>query len=315
MARLSRFAVAAITAITVSLLLTYGTDAIRLLAGGPLTRRYIVWSSFLLPIFLGLFAAVWPAPKLKRSALAAGSAGAAIGLAYIYVATRLLFWVVFKSWGGFGHSIFFGPVTTSWDLDLEAFTFAIAAGACAMLLAITARSRRVLLAAAILVVIAAIAPGSAYNLITHNQEFTIAVVTPQGTAAPSLPDVTERIDIPRIDVASVTSQVLGSLGEAGITGKYQVVELYRQGHGKRVLAIVVIKEPVASAVKLPEPSGADVIYVQGPDRWRTVPSQVRTLDRYIEIRPPDAGDKSLAWLMIQDAGGWGHGFAVPGPDR
>jgi hypothetical protein len=82
--RTSRFAVAAITAIAISLLLTYGTYAIRLLAGGPLTRRYIIWSSFLLPIFLGLFAAVWPAPKLKRSALAAGSAGAAIGLAYIY---------------------------------------------------------------------------------------------------------------------------------------------------------------------------------------------------------------------------------------
>src|SRR5260370_725945 len=203
MARLSRFALAAITAIAVSLLLTYGTYAIRLLAGGPLTRRYIVWSSFLLPIFLGLFAAVWPAPKLKRSALVAGSAGAAIGLAYIYVATRLLFWVVFKRWGGFGHSIFFSPVTTSCDLDLEAFTF----------------------------------------------------------------------------------------------------------------AIVFISEPVASVVKLPEPSGTDVIYVQGPDRWRTVPSQVRTLDRYIEIRPPDAGDKSLAGLMIHDAGGWGAGFAVPGPDR
>jgi hypothetical protein len=314
MARLSRFAVAAITAIAVTLILTYGTYAIRLLAGGPLTRRYIVWSSFLLPIFLGLCAAVWPAPKLKRSALAAGTSGAAVGLAYIYVATRLLFWVVFKSWGGFGHSIFFGPVTTSGDLDLEAFTFAIASGICAMLLAITARSRRVLLAAAIIVVIAAIAPGSAFNLITHNQEFTIAVVTPQGTAAPSPPQVLEPIDIPRIDVANITSHVLHSLGEAGITGMYQVVELYRQGHGKRVLAIVVISEPVASAVKLPEPSGADVIYVQGPDGWRTVPSQVRTLDRYIEIRP-DTGDKSLAALMIRDAGGWGTGFAVPKPDR
>jgi hypothetical protein len=314
MARLSRFAVAAITAIAVSLLLTYGTYAIRLLAGGPLTRRYIVWSSFLLPIFLGCFAAVWPAPNLKRGALAAGSAGAAIGLAYIYVATRLLFWVVFKHWGGFGHSIWFSPVTTSGDLDLEAFTFAIASGICAMLLGVTARSRRVLLAAAMVVVIAAIAPGSAYNLITHNQEFTVAVVTPQGTAAPTLPDVTERIDVPRIDVGKVTSHVLRSLGEAGITGKYQVVELYRQGHGKRVLAIVVISEPVASAVKLPEPSGADVIYVQGHDRWRTVPSQVRTLDRYIEIRP-DAGDKWLASLMIQDAGASGTGFAIPRPDR
>jgi hypothetical protein len=315
MARLSRFAVAAIAAIAVGLVLTYGTYAIRLLAGGPLTRRYIIWSSFLLPIFLGLFAAVWPAPKLKRSALAAGSAGAAIGLAYIYVATRLLFWVVFKRWGGFGHSIFFSPMTTNWDLDLEAFTFAIASGACAMLLAITARSRRVLLAAASIVVITGIVPGSAYNLITHNQEFTIAVVTPQGAAAPSLPDVRERVDIRRIDVANVTSQVLRSLGEAGVSGKYQVTELYRQGHGKRVLGIVVISGPVASSVKLPEPSGADVIYVQGPDGWRTIPSQVQTLDRYIEISPPSPGDNDLGSVRTQDVGGMGTIFELPRLDR
>ena len=169
MARLSRFAVAAITAIAVSLFLTYGTYAIRLLAGGPFTREYIIRSSFLLPIFLGLFAAMWPAPKLRRSALVAGSAGAAIGLGYIYVATRVLFWVVFKRWGGFGHSIFLTPVTTSWDVDLEAFTFAIASGACAMLLAITSRSSKALLAAVTIVVIAAVAPGAAYNRITHNQ--------------------------------------------------------------------------------------------------------------------------------------------------
>ncbi len=313
MARLSRFALAAITAIAVSLVLTYGTYAIRLLAGGPLTRRYIVWSSFLLPIFLGLFAAMWPAPKLKRSALVAGSAGAAIGLAYIYVATRLLFWVVFKSWGGSGHSIFLSPI--SWDVDLEAFTFAIAAGACAMLLAITARSPRVLLATAILVVIAAIGPGSVYNLITHNQEFTIAIVTPQGTAAVSPPQVMERIDISRIDVGSVTSHVLRSLVEAGITGKYQVDYLYRQGHGKRVLAIVVINRPVASAVKLPEPSGVDVIYVQAPDGWRTIPSQVHALARYIRISPPGTGDNDLGSVKTQDVGGSGTGFELPRLDQ
>lgn len=312
MARLSRFAVAALTAIAVSLLLIYGTYAIRLLAGGPLTRRYIIWSSFLLPIFIGLLAAVWPAPTQKRSALAAGSAGAAIGLGYIYLATRLLFWVVFKRWGGFGHSIFLSPI--GWDVDLEAFTFAIAAGACAMLLAITSRSRKVLLAAAMIVVITAIGPGSAYNLITHNQEFTVAIVTPQGTTAPSPPQVLERVDISRIDVGSVRNRVLRSLVEAGITGKYQVDYLYRQGHGKRVLAIVVISEPVTSSVNLPEPDGADVIYVQDPNGWRTIPSQVHMLDRHIQIFPR-GNENDLASVMTQDVGGWGTGFAVPRPDR
>src|SRR5947207_16001251 len=122
MARLSRFAIAAATSITTILLLTYGTYTLRLLAGGPLTRRYILWSSFLLPIFLGLFAALWPSATLKRGVLAAGSAGAGIGLVYIYLATRVLFWVVFKRWGGFGHSIWLSPI--DW-VDLGPFTFTI----------------------------------------------------------------------------------------------------------------------------------------------------------------------------------------------
>ncbi len=313
MARLSRFAVAAITAIAVSLLLTYSTYAIRLLAGGPLTRRYIVWSSFLLPIFLGLVAALWPSPKLTRSALAAGSVGAGIGLVYIYLATRVLFWVVFKTWGGFGHSVFLSPIGL--DLDLEAFTLAIVAGACAMLLAITSRSRKALLIVAIVVVVAAVVPGFAFDLVTHNQEFTVAVVTPQGTAPPNLPDVRERIDIPRIDVGNVTSHVLRSLEEAGITGKYQVVDLYRQGHGKRVLSVIVISEPVFSRTDLPEPRGADVIYLQTPDGWKKIPSQVRTLDRHIQISPPNAGENDLASLRIQDVSGQGTVIWIPKPGR
>src|SRR5947209_18546123 len=140
MARLSRFAVAAITALATGVVLIYGTYALRLLAGGPLTRRYIIWSSFLLPIFLGVLAALWPSPNLKRSALVAGSAGAGIGLVYVYVATRVVFWVGFKRWGGFGYSVFLSPI--GWDLHLEAFTFGIAGGSCARLLSINPPSRK-----------------------------------------------------------------------------------------------------------------------------------------------------------------------------
>ena len=109
--------------------------------------------------------------------------------------------------------------------------------------------------------------------------------------------------------------MLRSIAEAGVTGKHQVDYLYRQGHGKRVLAIVVISGPVASSIKLPEPSGADVIYVQGQDGWRTIPSQVHTLDRYIEISPPGPGDNDLGSVMTQDVGGGRTGFELPRLDR
>jgi hypothetical protein len=311
MARLLRFAIAAATSIALLFLLTYGSYALGLLAGGPTTRRYIVWSSFLLPVFLGLCAALWPSPTLKRSVLAAGGAGAGFGLVYIYLATRVLFWVVFRRWGGFGHSVWLSPI--GW-VDLGPFAFAIAAGACAMLLAITSRSRKALLTVAVLVIVAAIAPGSVFNFITHNQELTIAVVTPLSTAAPISPEVGERIDISHIDVGRVTSHVLHSLSEAGVTGKYQVFGVYRQGHGKQVLAIIVFNQPVVTEIDLHEPRGADVIYVQESDGWRKIPSQVPTLDRSISLRPPIGGDE-FAFLMIHDADGEGHGFGVLKPSN
>lgn len=129
-----------------------------------------------------------------------------------------------------------------------------------------------------------------------------------------MPDVRERIDIPHIDVGSVTTHVLRSLDEAGIRGKYQVVDLYRQGHGKRVLAVVVISVPVASSVELREPS-TDVIYLQTPGGWKKIPSQVRTLNRHILIRPPDAGDNDLGSFRTRDVSGGGTVFGVPRPDR
>jgi hypothetical protein len=113
-----------------------------------------------------------------------------------------------------------------------------------------------------LMTIAAVVPGTAYNFICHNQELTLAIVTPQTTQAARPPEVTQRIDVQRIDVGPMTNRVLRSIFQAGITGNYQVVHLYRQGHGKKVLLVAVINGPVASEVKLYEPDGADLIYLK-----------------------------------------------------
>jgi hypothetical protein len=260
MVRISRFAIAALVVFAVSSFLLYSTYALHLLPGGPLTRRYVFCSSLLLPIFLGALAAVIPAPTMKRGILSATAVGAGFGLLYIYFATRVLFWMEFKNWGSFGRSIFLHPM--GGDLDLEALAIAATAGACGMLLAITSRSRSAILMAVGLMTIAAVVPGTAYNFICHNQELTLAIVTPQTTQAARPPEVTQRIDVQRIDVGPMTNRVLRSIFQAGITGNYQVVHLYRQGHGKKVLLVAVINGPVASEVKLYEPDGADLIYLK-----------------------------------------------------
>jgi len=112
----------------------------------------------------------------------------------------------------------------------------------------------------------------------------------------------------------VTTRVLHSLHEARVSGKYQVVGLYRQGHGKQVLAIIVFNQPLVTEIDLYEPRGADVIYVQESDGWRRIPSRGPTLDRSISLRPPVGGDE-FAFLMIHDADGEGHGFGVSKPNN
>jgi hypothetical protein len=77
MARLFRFALAAILTVAVGLLVSY---PLRLGAGGHRFRlEQCLRLGVLLPIFVGLLAALWPLRKLNWSALAASMAGAAVG--------------------------------------------------------------------------------------------------------------------------------------------------------------------------------------------------------------------------------------------
>jgi hypothetical protein len=95
------------------------------------------------------------------------------------------------------------------------------------------------------------------------------------------------------------------LRNGGIDGNYQVAQLYRQGHGKQVLAIIVIGGLVTKAAHLPEPRDTDVIYLQELGGWKQIPSAVPTLDRDIYIaRDPDS--RSCHHIEFTDASGLGR---------
>ena len=109
MARLSRFAIAAATSAATILLLTYGTYFLRLWVGGHLSvRNFLLTSSVLLPLVLGLLAPLWPSQKVKRHALTAGTTGALIGFVYGYLAPRawrlVMLQRTFGDWRGSGRS-------------------------------------------------------------------------------------------------------------------------------------------------------------------------------------------------------------------
>lgn len=309
MARLLRFTVAAATATAVILLLTFGTWKLHLWIGGYLHVRELILRSFLfLPIAFGLVAGLCPSPKLHRSPLVAGMAGAAVGLVYGYLAPRVAegvhFWRVFGHWPplGFGRMGWLGIGSGGWDVEVAALVCGVAAGACAMLLSITARNRLAILAAVLLVLIVVLVPAPAYDLITHNQELTVAVMTPYNAAATTKePDVTADVYSTPVDVASVTNQVLGLLRADGIRDQYLMSSLYRGGHGKQVLAVIVLNQRVVSSVQLQQPRGGDVIYLQQANGWKKVPPQLPTLERSLSLEPPVV-EGAFAGLMVHQVG-------------
>lgn len=306
MARLCRFALAATLTVVVGLCVTYGSYFLGLWAGG---HRYRLETDLrigaLLPIFVGLLAALWPLRKFNWNALAAGMAGAAVGLTYGHLALRVEYWTIFRSWRSFGHSVF---LEIFWGLDIEMMLCGAAAGACAMLLTTTSRTRNVLLIAALLVIAGILIPGPVFDLVTHNQELTVAVVTPQNHGQRS-PEVEEAGPVRTIDASAVSNRVMQLLRNAGIDRNYQVAQLYRQGHGKQVLAVVVIGGLVTKSAHLPEPRGTDVIYLQELGGWKRIPSAVPTLDRDIYISP-DPDGRSCHQIDFTEASGGGRAVFV-----
>jgi hypothetical protein len=300
MARFMRFAYAVTSSAAIILLLTFGTYSLY-----PWVRAYRYDPEFILqlfalfPVVVALMAQMWPSARRSCPAFAAGAAGAVIGLAYGYVAPRV----------AIATSIFFTgyrdlwPIPIiSWETDLTIFMFAIVAGTGGLLLSITARSRPVIATVAILILTAVLVPVPAFDLINHNQELTVAVAISYNPDTTYEPDATADVDSTPVEDSRLPHRVLGLLREEGITGQYRVSELDRFGHGKQVLAVIVLNQPVVSKVELQQPRGSDVIYLQQPDGWKKIPPQVPTLGRSLTLGPPDLKD-GLAALRIEFVGG------------
>jgi len=138
---------------------------------------------------------------------------------------------------------------------------------------------------------------------------TVAVVIPYCAGGGNGPRATSNPCSTPVDVASVTSHVLGLLRDEGIAGHYQVSNLWRDGHGKQALAIMVFNQPVVCRVELQQPRGSDVIYLQQPDGWKKIPSQVPTVDRPLRVDPPLSEDE-FGFLHVIGVGGFGTIFVI-----
>jgi hypothetical protein len=317
MARLSRFAIAAIVSIfVIALLLMFGTAALR---HWSLTSRElpnVLLRCFIaLPIVMGMVALLWP--SRKQSILLVATVGFVTGLAYGYLAVRV--WVghweiMAGNWPPHALSFFNDPL--SWDQDLEAIVCGAAAGMCSLLLAIPSGRRLYRMALATVVVIVAVfAPAPILNAIAHNQELTVAMVM-RRDAVPRNPVEWSVRYIRPIDIRSEAATVAQVMKDAGADGDYEVVRLFREGHGKRVLAIVVVPQPLTET-ELPEPRGVNAIYLPQSGGWRTIPEQLPTVDRKITILLNSSAGKGhpcQGYLYVDDILGTSYGMGIPKPN-
>jgi len=319
MARLSRFAIAVIVSIFVTvLLLMFGTAALRHWSDPTPHLRDVLLRCFsALPIVMGILALLWPSKK--QSILLVVTVGFVTGLVYGYLAVRVFYRLSVGRWQILGGTwpqetmSFFNPL--SWDVDLQAIVFGAVVGMCSLLLAIPSGRRVLRMALAIvLVIVAVFAPVPVLNAIVHNQELTVAMVMRKDAVPRNPVEWSERYIRP-IDIPSEAAAVAQALKNAGVDSDYEVLRFFREGHGKRVLAIVVVPQPLTKT-ELRQPHGMNAIYLPRSGGWRTIPEQLSTVDRKITILPSSSaakGDPCQGYLYVDDILGTSYGMGIPKP--
>jgi len=292
---LLRSAFAATTALLLCCVILGIAYATGMLAGGHMYAFELPCKlSFPFAVIVGIVAGVisYRRPH-DQSALLAAAIGAALGCLYWYLSERVFALRFTDRWQwGF----------LSLDYELQALSCWVAAGASAMMVAFSRRTKTMLSTAAILCLSAALLPAPVFNSLTDNQELTVAFVTPMTLGADAAARPEAAIDgSKQFDPTPETAHVLEKLRVSGIQGEYRVTNLCRVGTGKKSLQIIVVSAPVQGRELLPEPRSAEVIYVRKPNGWQRIPSEAPVLSRSVEIWEPGTSDDSLATFGIPDA--------------
>lgn len=112
------------------------------------------------------------------------------------------------------------------------------------------------------------------------------------------------IDDPR-DLATVEEERL--FQKAHVLGGIRVERGFSANTVDAPIArvLVVAKEPIRDRVRLAQPDGTTIIYVQTNDGFRMYPPNAPTLQRGIELRPSD-GNPNTTLLRAEMAGGFGR---------
>jgi hypothetical protein len=246
--------------------------------------RLIIYFSVPFALLLGVAAAALPKRSVGKGGSPTAAEGAFLALLYTYIVTRVFI---------MGLIPIVVLLVSCW----------VPSAISAMLVTVAGSRISTGLGVATLCLSAIFLTGPAYNVATHNQQLTVAFITPCGSTA-QLTAEPETIGFDTTaQIRAATAEVFEHALALGLNN-FRVLSLSRHGRGKNSLAIVVIQSPVERKAILPEPDASTVVYVQESNGWTKKPSQVPTLRRGIEVWPPQVKNGALAYVSIPDASGF-----------
>jgi hypothetical protein len=159
---------------------------------------------------------------------------------------------------------------------------------------------------ALIGLISTIGPKYLFDALSSNQK--LEVVTVEWT--PSSEPLTDS-NVPKLDLSNdseLSNEDVALLKSLGLTGRLDYRGSMAIGsRGKPARVLIVIQHQVKEPVKLKQPNGVDIIYVQSEDGWKMYPPAAPTLERYIRIwadeRDPRATQYSVERADSTRAGG------------
>lgn len=282
MKSLSRFGVAALVSLLVSSLIALVGYSLRLWMGFPL----LLYLSIPFAILLGGAAVVFPRREVNQnsSPIIAFPVGIGMGILYSYLATRFVL-----SLPGFV------------ALTLSCW---VPSGLSAMAAANSKRHWLTATGIGLVCLTTIILMEPAFNAAAHNQQVTVALITPSEVSASRLEAHPETLGFNGDEeIKTAKNEVLEYMRSHGYRETFNVMSITRRGKGKKSLAILLLKAPITKEAVLPVPDGTDVVYVQGPQNWERIPAQIPVLRRGITVLPPDHREGCFGFFQIPDARG------------
>jgi hypothetical protein len=161
--------------------------------------------------------------------------------------------------------------------------------------------------AGLLCVSIAYLPIVAYIVRAHltNQQLSLSVFLWSPSDTPLKIDVGPFQGFPN---SGLTSQQVGQLKAMGLRGTISAWTVNGSyGSGPKSYAVLILQHPVSSAVELPEPDAASVIYVQRGDKFDKYPPSAPVLRRVIQIAP-GVGGVDQDEILVQLSSGASQGF-------